>query len=274
MEEGGPGEDGVSPLLSLLFHDVYTRDPAESGFPGAAADRYKLSTVQFERQLAGLSRARSDAPVVVDAIAAPDRHRGAFAVTVDDGGVSFHTQVADRLEALGWRGICFVTTGCIGRTGFLDRAQIRELHGRGHAMGSHSVSHPPRFASLSPKEMAFEWSESRKALTDLLGAEVTAASVPGGDYSPRVAAVASEAGFKVLFTSEPETRTRVVDGCVVMGRFTVRRGSPADFAARLGLGQPSARLREWIAWNGKKVAKRALGAAYPRLVSLAAARVR
>lgn len=261
-------------LLSLLFHDVYTRAPSESGFLGLAADRYKLSTAQFERQLAGLARARSDAPVIVDGSAATGLRRGAFAITVDDGGVSFYTQVAERLEALGWRAHCFVTTGCVGRSGFLDRAQIRELHGRGHAMGSHSVSHPSRFASLSAKEMAREWSDSRKALADLLGAEVTAASVPGGDYGPCVAAVASAAGFKVLFTSEPETRSWVVENCVVMGRFTVRRGSPADFAARLGTGDPSARLREWVAWNGKKVAKRVLGDAYPRLASVAAARAR
>lgn len=261
-------------MRALLFHDVYVCDPAESGFAGAAADRYKLSVTQFDRQLVGLALARRDAPVVAGAIDALRRDHRAFAVTVDDGGVSFYTRVADRLEALGWRGSCFVTTGCIGRRGFLDRNQIRELHRRGHSIGSHSVSHPNPFASLGAGEMAREWGDSRSALADLLGADVTAASLPGGAYSPRVAAAAADAGFQVLFTSEPETRTREVGGCVVVGRFTVRRGSAPDFAARLALGEPSTRAREWIAWNGKKAAKRALGAAYPRLASLATAKAR
>lgn len=264
----------MSPLLSLLFHDVYTAHPAESGFQGVAADRYKLSTAQFERQLDGLARARQDAPVIGHGAAATGVRRDAFVITVDDGGVSFYTHVAERLEARGWRAHCFVTTGCIGRRGFLDRSQIRELHGRGHAIGSHSVSHPSRFASLSAAEMAREWSDSRKALADLLGADVASASVPGGDYVPRVAAMASEAGFEVLFTSEPETATSLVGGCLVAGRFTVRRGSPDDFAARVASGQTAAQWREWMVWNGKKAAKRVLGDTYPRLVSVATARAR
>lgn len=257
-------------LLSLLFHDIYARAPGESGFPGRAAGRYKLSVAAFERQLAGLACARDDVPSLITGSAPPAGGRGAFAVTVDDGGVSFHSQVADRLEALGWRGHCFVTTGYIGRPGFLDRAQIRELRRRGHAIGSHSVSHPTRFSAWKWDEMVREWADSREALNDLLGEDVTVASVPGGYYARRVAAAASEAGFKALFTSEPETRVRTVNGCLVIGRFTVRRDCRPDFAARLGLLQPSALLREWIAWNGKKVAKSVLGAGYPRLAGAVA----
>lgn len=263
----------MTPVLALLFHDVHGADPSESGFRGVAADRYKLSVAQFEAQLAGLARARRDAPVVFDGARAVPPH-AAFAITVDDGGVSFYTQVADRLEALGWRAHVFVTTGCIGRPGFLDGRQVQELHRRGHAVGSHSVSHPARFASLSAAEMAREWSESRSVLADLLGVDVTAASVPGGDFSPAVAAAASRAGFELLFTSEPETRVRRVEGCLVCGRFTVRRGSPDRFAARIGAGDPGLRLREWVAWNSKKAAKRTLGDVYPWLSSLAAERAR
>src|SRR5207245_5689020 len=195
-------------LLSFLFHDVYAHDPGESGFSGSPADRYKLSTVEFEGQLSGLARARDDAPLLVNRSMPPAEGGGRFAITVDDGVVSCHTHVADRLEELGWRGHCFVTTGCIGRPGFLDRAQIRELRRRGHAIGSHSVSHPIRFNTYSWEQMLREWVDSRETLRNLLGEDVTVASVPGGYYSPRVAAAAAEAGFSALFTSEPETRAR------------------------------------------------------------------
>jgi len=214
----------VTRLVSLLFHDVYADDPSESGFAGAAADRYKLPLAAFERQLDGLARARRDAPLLVD-----DRTvavgRTAFAITIDDGGVSLYTQVADRLERLGWRAHCFITTGRIGERGFLAPSQLRELRARGHVLGSHSASHPTRFGALSPREMVKEWGESRAALQDLLGQDVTVGSVPGGYYTPRVAAAAAEAGLRVLFTSEPETRRLRGPG---------RRAGAFDIAPRVG----------------------------------------
>ena len=47
-------------VLSLLFHNVYETHPAESGFLCLAADRYKLSIAEFDAQLAGLTRQRTD----------------------------------------------------------------------------------------------------------------------------------------------------------------------------------------------------------------------
>jgi len=249
-------------LVTLLFHDVYARDPGESGFPGPAADRYKLPRAEFEAQLAGLAGVRSDPPILP---AQPPRVPVPFAITVDDGGVSYYTTVADRLEALGWRGHCFVTTGMIGQAGFLDEAQIRELAARGHMIGSHSVSHPARFSACPRRDMVREWAESRARLEDILGEDVTVASVPGGYFSLRVAEAAQEAGLRILFTPEPETQVRDVGGCRVAGRFTVRPGRP-DFAMRLGTLSLPTRLREFVVWNGKKLVRGCLGAAYPRLM--------
>src|SRR5438067_13509873 len=94
--------DPMSRLLTLLLHDVHEGDPSTSGFSGPAADRYKLTVAELEAQLAGLAAAM-----------AGGRQRVPVSLTVDDGGVSFYTTVAERLEALGWRGHCLVTTGCI-----------------------------------------------------------------------------------------------------------------------------------------------------------------
>src|SRR5688572_1099910 len=109
--------------VSLLFHDVYRADPRESGFASHAADRYKLSAIDFDVQLDGLAAVCQRPPVL---ITGPDID-GRVLITVDDGGVSYYTMLAERLEALGWRGHCLVTTDTIGTPGFLDRPQIREL---------------------------------------------------------------------------------------------------------------------------------------------------
>ena len=260
-----PSPDNLMRALVFLFHDVFERDPAESGFAGAAADRYKLSVREFEAQMDGLTRARQDAPILFAGVPLANAGSVPWIFTADDGGVSFYTQLADRLDARRWRAYCFVAVNCIGRRGFLNRVQIRDLQRRGHTIGSHSVSHPTRFSACNWDEMVREWAESRSVLADLLGENVTVASVPGGYFSPRVAAAARDGGLSVLFTSEPEIRVRTIEGCVVVGRFTVRRGTPPDFAARLGRLETSSMLREWVLWNSKKIAKGVLGDAYRQL---------
>lgn len=259
----------MSRLLTLLYHDVYRSDAAESGFLGAAAGRYKLPVTEFDLQLERLAVVMEEPPVQVTADRfAEGKPRVAF--TVDDGGISYYTDLAERLEERGWRGHCLVTTGWIGRGGFLNTRHLRELHARGHVIGSHSVTHPGRFTACTPVQMLNEWRESRETLEDILGAPVTVASVPGGYFSHQVAETADEAGIRHLFTSEPETRVHQVGGCRVYGRYAIRRGEAPDFAARLVSGVPTAVYGAWLKWNAKKLPKAIFGADYAGLASLAA----
>lgn len=259
------GSSGTVPV-PLLFHDVYVRDPHESGFVSPAADRYKLSLEEFDAQLAGLAHTEGG---------------DGFLITVDDGGVSYFTVVADRLEGRGWLGHCFVTTSFIGARGFMNRSQLRELHARGHVIGSHSVTHPARFSALSCDEMRREWADSRRMLEDVLGAEMTTASVPGGYYSRQVAEAAAEAGIRLLFNSEPRRRrataripqTEVRNATVdIVGRFTIRHGDPPDTGQRLVSPRPWARCRAWASWNAKGLVKPLLGDSYARIANWVIAR--
>jgi peptidoglycan/xylan/chitin deacetylase (PgdA/CDA1 family) len=233
--------------VSLLFHDVYLSDASESGFDSPAAGRYKLSVDEFDSQL-------GESDVL-----------GAARLTFDDGGVSFYTIVADKLEARGLHAYCFVTTDFIGRTGFLDAAQIRELDARGHVIGTHSASHPTRFSALSRADMRSEWIESRQRLEDVLGHGVTAGSVPGGYFSRDVGRTAAQSGLFLLFNSEPVRSARAIDGCTIAGRFTIRAGAPPDLARRFVQSAPWARSKEWATWNAKGLVKPLLGSSYPRV---------
>jgi peptidoglycan/xylan/chitin deacetylase (PgdA/CDA1 family) len=240
--------------VSLLFHDLYVNDPRESGFASEAADRYKLPVDTFDAHIEGIASI-GDVP---------------FLITVDDGGVSYYTMMADRLEARGWRGYCFVSTDQIGTRGFLDAAQLRELDGRGHIIGSHSASHPARFSACSPARMRQEWTVSRQVLEDILGHEVPLASVPGGYYSRAVANSAAASGLRLLFNSEPVTGFQMEEGCTVAGRFTIRRGDPPQTCRSLLLPSPWTRWSEWAKWNAKGLVKPILGPAYMRIADLVA----
>jgi len=233
-------------VVSLLFHDVYASDPLESGFRSPAAGRYKLSVPNFEAQLDGLR----DVPAQL---------------TFDDGGVSYYTHVADRLEALDLRGHCFVSTDFIGERGFMNAAQIRELDARGHIFGTHSASHPARFSMLTAAKMRVEWADSRRRLEDLLGRAVITGSVPGGYFSRDVARAAADTGLRTLFTSEPTAEPAVVDECTLLGRFTIRRGHRTDMARRFASASPWSRRGAWIGWNAKALVKPVLGPSYARV---------
>ena len=98
-------------VVSLLFHDVYASKPRESGFRSPAADRYKLSVPDFEAQLDGLAAVNVETPWLAHEFATAGESRIPIpasripaVITFDDGGESYYTLAAERLEALGWRG--------------------------------------------------------------------------------------------------------------------------------------------------------------------------
>ena len=245
------------------------RAKADSQSP--AADRYKLSVQQFDAQLAGLAQVRPDAPVGAafpepEADAVWLRARLRYLLTVDDGGVSYYTLVADRLEARGWRGHCFVSTDAIGTRGFLSASQLRELDTRGHVIGTHSASHPARFSACEPDRMREEWSRSRKVLEDLLGRKVDD-RIGARRLSTRGASHAAprDAGFRVVFTSEPTIttpQTKTESWSLDDSRFDADTRPTA--LARLARREPWTRYQEWASWNAKGLVKPLLGPLYSR----------
>lgn len=255
---------GTTRAISLMYHDVVA-EAAESGFPGAAAARYKLAPAQFQRHLAAIRQAVATPPcLVTELLAASTVPAHGWMLTFDDGGVSAYTEIADALEAVGWRGHFFITTDFLGHRAFLTPAQIRELHERGHVIGSHSCSHPLRFAACSWHEMKREWSESVAALSDLLGERVRVASLPGGQYSAAVAETAAAAGIQALFTSEPTSRCTRSNGCLILGRYAMQRWTTPQVAAALASRQGLSRHQQWLWWEAKKLAKRLSGTHYVR----------
>ncbi|HEX8145425.1 MAG TPA: polysaccharide deacetylase family protein [Pyrinomonadaceae bacterium] len=251
--------------ISIMYHDVVERGETQaSGFPGPDAALYKLERGRFSAHLSAIAAARADGPTRVFELSETPV-RAPWLLTFDDGGVSAYTCVADMLEERGWRGHFLVTAGYIGKPAFLSREQIIELHRRGHVIGSHSSTHPMRMSYCSPRELQEEWRTSVETLSDILGQQVTVASVPGGYYSREVAEAAALSGIESLFTSEPVTKCVRVDGCLVLGRYTVQSQMMPERAAALACGQLSPRVRQLLFWNAKKITKSLGGRYYLKL---------
>ncbi len=246
-------------MRTLMYHDIASQaDRERYGFPGPLAARYKLEPAAFEAHLDALAATAREVGTLDGDAPAP-----AVAVTFDDGGASAPF-AAEALERRGWRGQFFVTSSRIGTAGFMSAEQLRELHARGHVIGSHSHTHPTYMGRLTRAELDDEWTRSRSIIGELLGSAPRTASVPGGYLSDAVIAAAAAAGYQLLFTSEPTARV-AHRGLVVRGRYTIWATTPARTAAAYAEGRRVACGRLWLEWNAKKLAKRASPAAYQLL---------
>ena len=252
--------------ISLEYHDVVAREEVDSsGFPGGGPATYKVEPGEFERHLAAIMRAGNGKPSSVFGLMQGTTNSLPLLLTFDDGGCSAHGYIAERLEKFGYCGHFFITANQIGSPSFLTKEQIRDLRDRGHVIGSHSYSHPRRMSYCSWEELIDEWSKSVGILSDCLGEKVVVASLPGGYYSKKVVRAASSAGIKVLFTAEPTATCSYVDGCLVLGRYSVRSWTSAETVGAIACGKVGPRLKQWLFWNSKKIPKVLGGELYERI---------
>ena len=243
-------------IASFGYHEV-TDDPTMSGFQRPAALPFKHTPRAFAEHLATVAAGPFVPGLIGDIdFTRPGRH---VLLTFDDGGKSA-VYVADQLSRRGGRGHFFIVTSLIGTRTFLDAADIRYLRSSGHVVGSHSHTHPDIFRDETPQRMIEEWRTSCGILADLLGEPCSIASVPGGDISTAVLRSAAPAGLRYLFTSEPWTAPRQMNGTWILGRFGPKVGtSPARVGALVRFhGWQSALLERRL----KGVVRRSLPALY------------
>ena len=94
---------------------------------------------------------------------------------------------------------------------------------------------------------------------------MTTGSVPGGHYAAEVGRAAAACGLRALFTSHPGSCVGAVDGCLLLGRYAIRRHTPAAEAAEAACGDRSRWARQRVAWTLRGVAKTVGGPHYERL---------
>lgn len=190
--------------IVLMFHDVVNSKFPISGFQTIGSAQYQISDKIFEN-------------IVNKSLLAKDNVIFSF----DDGGSSFYYIVAPILENVSKKGIFFITTSQIGKSGFLLSDQIKELYQRGHIIASHSHTHPRDISKLSFQGIVEEWIQSKAILEEIINAPVTVASIPGGAVSKQVLKAMEMAGYTEIYTSKPTTVTYQIGNSTVFGRFTI-----------------------------------------------------
>lgn len=209
----------VNMVINLMYHDVYEHDTYESGFVRERDFPYKIKADVFESQVEAISDYCQLANLPKDSVR----------FTFDDGGKSFHSVIAPILEKYGYKGLFFISTKYIGTETFLNKDEIRELHARGHIIGSHAHTHI-HFYALSDVEVEDEWKQSVEILTNIIDEPIRYASIPNGDKSKRVLEYARKYGIEKIYTSEPTTKVSDFKGMEVIGRYVLLAENPNEDA--------------------------------------------
>lgn len=234
--------------IVLMYHDVVNALHPKSGFQKVGALQYTLDSKAFSEQVTKCS---------MDYVV----------FSFDDGGDSFYTEIANVLEHNNQSGLFFISTQYIDTPYFLTKSQVKELDKRGHIIASHSHTHPRVISELPYNEIVSEWKLSKSILEEIVGHEVTAASVPGGAVSKDVIKAAAEAGYKTLYTSEPTTEVRSEFGVEVIGRYTVSKDTTIEIVNRI-VNDSDYRAGLQKRYKRLLLVKKLLGSNYNRLKQL------
>lgn len=127
--------------------------------------------------------------------------KGEVMIAFDDG---FHG-VYDNKEFFRAHNICptvFLATTLIGKEGYLNEAEIRELQEQGFVFQCHTVSHT-NLQKFSDEELKHEVEDSKRELEALLGKDVDEICFPQGYFSDRVVEACRRAGYRKMYTSIP-----------------------------------------------------------------------
>ena len=180
-------------------------------------------------------------------------------IVFDDGHASQYRYGLSVLTEHGISGTFFVTAGWTdSRAQYMTSAQLRELSSLGHFIHSHGWSHK-LLTQCSPAELKTELRRSREVLEDMIGSAVDAISMPGGRWNDRVLAGCGEAGYRVVYTSDPWLAAASRCGVAVEGRVMVKRTMDASALAKL-LHTDMTRFSHQRMCNAiKSIVKRGLG---------------
>lgn len=122
--------------------------------------------------------------------------------------------------------------------GLMSYAELRALLEEGHEIGSHSLSHA-LLPQCDDEQLERELVESRRVLSERLGAPIDSFCYPNGDHDERVVSATKKAGYRSAVTTRFGSNPRGAD------LWTLRRYDMHPAHARDAGGQLSKARLSW-----------------------------
>ena len=184
----------------LTYHHIGECPPEQEAHRGLF-----VSADLFRRQLKWL-RDHSYRSLSLDDLASHLREGRALprrwvTITFDDGWRDNFTQAWPLLKEFGYDATVFLITDKVARIAprgawddYLTLDDLKTMHAEGAHFGSHSHTHP-RLTKLESDDVAVELLESRRRLQEDLNLPADWFCYPYGNFSPRIAGLAKDAGY-------------------------------------------------------------------------------
>ena len=155
-------------------------------------------------------------------------------LTFDDGWAGTLHLAAPILRAANSEATVFVTTDLIDKPGFLTSSELANLP-KELQVGSHTKTHC-FLNELPSDQIREELRVSKQVLEEITGREIDTISIPNGAVDRRVTQIASEVGYRLVFTSEVHSNTRH-SGPLEIGRAAVRTNSTTQQILHFARGE-------------------------------------
>jgi peptidoglycan/xylan/chitin deacetylase (PgdA/CDA1 family) len=212
--------------------------------------RYVLKAADFQAQMDALKRMGRRGTDVSEALTFPS---SSVAITFDDGCETDLLFAAPLLKGANFGATFFVTTGFLGKRGYLSRIQLRELSDLGFEVGCHSMTHP-YLSDLALNALHEEIAVPKAQLEEITGRSVKHFSCPGGRWNRQVAQTAREAGYESVSTSRNFANSDKSDR-YCLGRVAVMRDMGLESFKRIcrAEGLWRLQLRDLARAGGKRL---------------------
>ena len=212
-------------IVHLMYHEIELPGRfvchSEPGYV-----RYVVRDADFRTQIGWLQQNCWRGLSVSQALGFPDGR--SVAITFDDGCETDLLAAAPLLKCAHFGATFYITTCNLGKRGFLNLAQLRELSELGFDIGCHSRTHR-YLTDVSEEELRDEITTVKGDLEHMIGRPVLHFSCPGGRCDARVIAVAKEAGYHSVATSRTAPNFPGSDSFGLARVVVMRNTSPVTF---------------------------------------------
>jgi peptidoglycan/xylan/chitin deacetylase (PgdA/CDA1 family) len=122
-------------------------------------------------------------------------------LTFDDGYADFARVAAPVMQYDGLHGTVFVVSGFVGRNGYMNATQVRQVQEMGMVIGVHTVNHVD-LSHVPPPIAATQISVSHRELDALTGRHLLDFAYPYGGFDPAVERLVLADGFRDAVTTQ------------------------------------------------------------------------
>ena len=127
---------------------------------------------------------------------------GDIVLTFDDGLISDYELVYPLLRKMNLKATFFIVADFVGKSGYLNWDNIKEMSNSGMEIASHSSSHK-YMTNLEVSQIKYELEISKIKIEKEIGKEIDSFAYPYGDCSNKLNRLAFEAGYKYICNSRP-----------------------------------------------------------------------